>query len=136
MSAQTKLHNIPWAFDVAKVADTILMFSSLAPILLGNSWLIESTNKAAIPKSMMEVYLKKFPSNLTDVQKLSFKLILYLDPDKLKTLIQAFGNTVNPLIRYFQRVQLSLVDMEAESDRDDEYESIVSEIQTQIGEIL
>ncbi|KAJ7231189.1 hypothetical protein C8J57DRAFT_1533799 [Mycena rebaudengoi] len=76
---------------------------------------------------MMGIYLKKLPSNLTYVQKLCFKPLPYLDPNELETLIQMFGDTVNPLIRYFQRVGLSLLEMDAEDDEDDEAESIVSE---------
>ncbi|KAJ7221902.1 hypothetical protein C8J57DRAFT_1253827 [Mycena rebaudengoi] len=124
-SAETELHNVPWAFDVAEVADTVLTFGGLGPILLGDSWEAEST-KATIPKSMMEIYLKKLPSDLTYVQKLCFKPLPYLDPDELETLIQTFGDTVNPLVRYFQRAGLSLLEMDAESD-EDEADSIVSE---------
>jgi hypothetical protein len=41
-STQTDLDKDPWEFDVADVADTVLMFGGLGPILLGEYWETES----------------------------------------------------------------------------------------------
>ncbi|KAJ7233360.1 hypothetical protein C8J57DRAFT_1250016 [Mycena rebaudengoi] len=74
----------------------------------------------AVPKAMMDTYMKKLPSHLTDIQKLSFKPLPYLEAEELETLIQAYGDSLNPLLKYFQKASLSLIDIDVESDEDDD----------------
>jgi hypothetical protein len=132
-AALADLHQVVWAFDVADIADVLLTFGSLGPLLLGNTWEVESQNSQAVTADMLEIY-RKLPGDLPDIQKLLFKPLPLLEEAELLKLVDTLGDSVNPLVRYLQKAGRSLVDDDLESDDDFESDED-SDARSEVGSI-
>ncbi|KAJ7148723.1 hypothetical protein C8R43DRAFT_952411 [Mycena crocata] len=102
-SKKTDIKDTPSFFDPGEVADTILLFDGLGPIIFGESWvetLAEQGSQATT--DIMRQFYMDLPTTLSRVQRLSLKPVVDLLPEEREYLIFVRGDTVNPLVRYFQ----------------------------------
>ncbi|KAJ7164033.1 hypothetical protein C8R43DRAFT_946830 [Mycena crocata] len=101
-SKKTDIKDAPSFFDPGEVADTILLFDGLGPIIFGESWVetLAEQGSQAMTDIMHQFYMD-LPTTLSRVQRLSLKPVDLL-PEEREYLIFVRGDTVNPLVRYFQ----------------------------------
>ncbi|KAJ6543826.1 hypothetical protein B0H10DRAFT_1970196 [Mycena sp. CBHHK59/15] len=93
----------PSTFDMGEIAHTLLLFGHLGPLIAGTEWkvIFETTAREATTPAMIAFH-KNLPSNLTEVQRLTFKPYVTLTDSEHACLVQHFGGLENPIVRYFR----------------------------------
>ncbi|KAJ7071760.1 hypothetical protein B0H15DRAFT_807004 [Mycena belliarum] len=101
---ETNMNEAPSFFDAAEVAPVLLLFGGWGPLIFGNDWdrtlQEQGEEAAALSKDFFEG--ARLPSTLTRAQQLSLKPVTRLASDELAYLEAERGDTVNPLVRYFE----------------------------------
>ncbi|KAJ7753857.1 hypothetical protein B0H16DRAFT_1834145 [Mycena metata] len=124
---ETNMDDAPSMFDIADVAEAVVHWGSLGPLLLGDDWEKWSTQKAVVTDAM-ENFNSHLPHDLTDVQRLSLKPLPDLTADEIDFLVKERGDTVNPLVRYLTSNKVApsafgAIDFSSE-DEDSDYEPV------------
>lgn len=132
---ETNMDDAPSMFDIAEVAEAVVHWGSLGPVLLGDEWEKWSTQQDVVTDAMRN-FNSHLPADLTEVQRLSLKPLPDLTPDEVDFLVKERGDSVNPLVRYLTSNKVAPsafrgIDFGSEEDEDfdSDYEP-VSEVRT------
>ncbi|KAJ7136216.1 hypothetical protein C8R46DRAFT_1322379 [Mycena filopes] len=106
--SNTKANMPPKAsfFDPGEVAQAILVFDGLGPLLF-RDWeaVLRVHGQAAVTDDIRSFY-NHLPGSLTRLERLSLKPLPQLTSDERDELISLRGSSVNPLVRYLRGTQL------------------------------
>ncbi|KAJ7429580.1 hypothetical protein FB451DRAFT_1200167 [Mycena latifolia] len=104
--ARTDMDKAPSFFDAGEVADSILLFDGLGPLLFGGDWEAKLAEEGplAITQEMRDSW-RRLPAGLSRLQRLSLKPLNDLSAEELDYLVAQRGDSVNLLIRYFESLE-------------------------------
>ncbi|KAJ7137645.1 hypothetical protein C8R46DRAFT_1047515 [Mycena filopes] len=106
--SNTKANMPPKAlfFDPGEVAQAILVFDGLGPLLF-RDWeaVLRVHGQAAVTDDIRSFY-NHLPDSLTRLERLSLKPLPQLTSEERDELISLRGSSVNPLVRYLRGTQL------------------------------
>ncbi|KAJ7751243.1 hypothetical protein DFH07DRAFT_1032755 [Mycena maculata] len=100
-ASKTNMVDAPSFFDSGEVAQAILLFDGLGPVVFGEHWedILDKEGEEATTKDMMDSY-RRLPQTLMHVQNLSLKPLTKLISEEKDYLASQREDTVNPLVRY------------------------------------
>ncbi|KAJ7734957.1 hypothetical protein DFH07DRAFT_780179 [Mycena maculata] len=100
-ASKTNMVDAPSFFDSGEVAQAILLFDGLGPVIFGEHWedILDKEGEEATTKDMMDSY-RRLPQTLMHVQNLSLKPLTKLISEEKDYLASQREDTVNPLVRY------------------------------------
>ncbi|KAJ7780190.1 hypothetical protein DFH07DRAFT_765479 [Mycena maculata] len=99
-ASKTNMVDAPSFFDSGEVAQAILLFDGLGPVIFGEHWedILDKEGEEAT-KDMMDSY-RRLPQTLMHVQNLSLKPLTKPISEEKNYLASQREDTVNPLVRY------------------------------------
>ncbi|KAJ7724190.1 hypothetical protein DFH07DRAFT_783354 [Mycena maculata] len=100
-ASKTNMVDAPSFFDSGEVAQAILLFDGLGPVIFGEHWedILDKEGEEATTEDMMDSY-RRLPQTLMHVQNLSLKPLTKLISEEKDYLASQREDTVNPLVRY------------------------------------
>ncbi|KAJ7076903.1 hypothetical protein B0H15DRAFT_805454 [Mycena belliarum] len=108
------MNEAPTFFDAAEVAPVLLLFGGWGPLIFGDDWdrtlqeqgKLQEQGEGAAVLSNDFFEGARLPSTLMRAQQLSLKPVTQLSWDELAYLETEHGDAVNPLVRYFEPLDL------------------------------
>ncbi|KAJ6481484.1 hypothetical protein C8R47DRAFT_1322167 [Mycena vitilis] len=102
----------PWPFDLGELAPVLLLFGHMGPSIVGSQdrWneLYEQEKVIATTEDMKNTYkILNKRSDLTPIQKLTFKPAVDLTAEERAQLISEFGSDVHPLVQLLEHRRLN-----------------------------
>ncbi|KAJ7748541.1 hypothetical protein DFH07DRAFT_942262 [Mycena maculata] len=100
-ASKTNMVDAPSFFDSGEVAQAILLFDGLGPVIFGEHRedILDKEGEEATTEDMMDSY-RRLPQTLMHVQNLSLKPLTKLISEEKDYLASQREDTVNPLVRY------------------------------------
>ncbi|KAJ7746818.1 hypothetical protein DFH07DRAFT_942628 [Mycena maculata] len=100
-ASKTNMVDAPSFFDSGEVAQAILLFDGLGPVIFGEHWedILDKEGEEATTEDMMDSY-RRLPQTLMHVQNLSLKPLTKLISEEKDYLASQGEDTVNSLVRY------------------------------------